>query len=351
MAFNKQPSLGAMLLHHLRSTTAKHHWDRDALDQIKSTLRNLNGCGQVDTMDDLACTLREWLDTIPEEDANRIEALLPRDNRHFLACLLPSLCLWARQQAWGAHVSIADSTETMLVLLYERRDTDMENIRTVQVATRVVRDVVSLGRSDDNIWALVGPWLLSNHMLWPITMGLWEKERHLFPVYLDAWMNLGEAAIQADARDTNTKSTPLIERWEAKIRHSMRVLNAQDEAALLTRLMRASLIPEKLRVCYSARASSWLNPVVQQTLDSLLPTNDTDRLAKLPWFTNNAEANRSVALAYAPTLAKLLDGLDPTSWSDASRHGALLKALENAQGMDLTAMPSLDERVLIHPNI
>ena len=71
----------------------------------------------------------------------------------------------------------------------------------------------------NDAWDLLVPWVLTSHRTrWPVVFGFWEKERHLFPLFLDLWMTTAEAVVLADAkRNANTLSTPLSDRWRNKI--------------------------------------------------------------------------------------------------------------------------------------
>ena len=94
-----------------------------------------------------------------------------------------------------------------------------------------------------------------------VVFGFWEKERHLFPLFLDLWMTTAEAVVLADAkRNANTLSTPLSDRWRNKIGNVFRVLNDTEDAQLVARILNASFSsPFKIKACLQARSSSWLD--------------------------------------------------------------------------------------------
>lgn len=177
MASAKQQPLGALVVHHLRATTSANDWDPQDLAHIQEFL--LYSEDSIDANRSASATaqaLRRWLDTIPEEAATRIDTMLPQEDAHFLACLIPPLCIWAQQNAWGQSMDVSTLTQHAIELLNENTGTPLDQIGATQAAARVLRDTVPLARSHDSAWNLVVPWvwvLSSHHLLWPSATGLW----------------------------------------------------------------------------------------------------------------------------------------------------------------------------------
>lgn len=354
MASAKQQSLGALLVHHLQATSSANDWDPTDLACIQQFLLAEDGSMDADqSAVDTAHALRRWLDTIPEDAADRIDTMLPQTEEHFLACLIPPLCVWAQQIPWGRSMDVSVLTHQAIDLLNEKRGTPLDQMGATQAAARVLRDTIPLARNHDTAWNLVGPWVLStHHLLWPIANGLWDMQRHLIGPFVEAWTATGEAALLVDAyRQKDTKSTPLVERWHNKMRSSMQLLNNQEEAIVLARTMTVAFSPAvKLSVCRLAGVQAWVDPVVQRTIATLLPVDDMGRLGKLPWFAGDGPANRRLAFAYAPATAALLDGLGQADvWEDARQYGSMLKALELAQTPPADAAQAIDGTVFDNP--
>lgn len=350
MASAKQQSLGALVVHHLRATSSANDWDPSDLGRLQDFLLHPeDGIDAADTVQ----ALRRWLDTIPEEAATRIDTMLPQVDAHFLACLIPPLCVWAQQSAWGQSIDVPPLTNQAIELLNENIGTPLDQIGATQAAARVLRDTVPLVRNHETAWDLVGPWVLStHHLLWPIAAGLWDKQRHLMGPFTESWVATGDAAMQVDAlRQKDTKSTPLVERWHNKLRSSMQLLNGDEQAAVVARTMTIAFSPAvKLSICRLAGPTTWTDPMVQRTISTLLPTNEMERLAKLPWFAGDAQANRSLAFAYAPATAALLDGLGQSDvWESARQHGAMIQALELSNTLPADGAQPIDGTIFDSP--
>lgn len=354
MASAKQQPLGALLVQHLQATSSANDWDPTDLACIQQFLLAKDGDIVADqNAADTAQALRRWLDTIPEDVANRIDTMLPQTEGHFLACLIPPLCVWAKQNAWGQAMDISTLTLHAIELLNEKTGTPLDQIGATQAAARVLRDTVPLARNHETAWSLAGSWVLStHHLLWPIANGLWDMQRHLIGSFVEAWTATGEAALLVDTyRQKDTKSTPLVERWHNKMRSSMQLLNSEEEAIVLARTMTIAFSPAvKLSVCRLAGVGAWVDPVVQPTIATLLPVDEMERLGKLPWFAGDGPANRRLAFAYAPATAALLDGLGQADvWEDARQYGSMLKALELAQEPPADTAQAIDGAVFDNP--
>lgn len=356
MASAKQQPLGALVVHHLRATTSANDWDPQDLAHIQEFL--LYSEDSIDANRSASATaqaLRRWLDTIPEEAATRIDTMLPQEDAHFLACLIPPLCIWAQQNAWGQSMDVSTLTQHAIELLNENTGTPLDQIGATQAAARVLRDTVPLARSHDSAWNLVVPWvwvLSSHHLLWPSATGLWDRQRHLMTPFTESWMATGEAAMLVDEhRQKDTKSIPLVERWYSKIRSSMQLLNSEEQTSVVARTMSVAFSSAvKLSVCRLAGSIVWVDPVVQRTIANLLPVDEMERLGKLPWFSGDGQANRRLAFAYAPSTAALLDGLgDANVWENARQYGAMLKALADANASRADAAHAIDGTVFDNP--
>ena len=135
--------------------------------------------------------------------------------------MIPPLCVWAKSTDWGRDIDLADATTFALELLNRASAPILQTpqMRATLVAARVLRDTMPLVRHSNDAWDLLVPWVLTSHRTrWPVVFGFWEKERHLFPLFLDLWMTTAEAVVLADAkRNANTLSTPLSDRWRNKI--------------------------------------------------------------------------------------------------------------------------------------
>ena len=332
MASPQQPSLSALVVHHLRATTGANDWDPEVLDCLQNVLRySTTFQDPQPDVHDTATALRRWLDTIPEDVAARIDTLLPQDEPYFLACLIPPLCVWALSTDWGKDINVADATALAIDLLNTKAGTDKNQINATQAAARVLRDTMPLVRSHDAAWNFVGPWVVSMHpLLWPVALGLWEKQRHLLPSFLESWTAIAEATALADAKRTpTTQSTPLFERAQNKILNTLAILNDAEEIRFAERILRSSIPNDlKLKLCYLVYPSGWLDSTVRHQLVKILPLEETARLPYLPWRSYHAQDNRKVTFAYTPGLALLLDNVSNARvWEDRRAWDEMITSL------------------------
>lgn len=233
------------MVHHLRATTGANNWNPEVLECLRYALLHTSQPHEQDCdVHQTANALRQWLDTIPEDAATRIDTVLPQESAYFLACLIPPLCVWAKSTDWGRDIDLADATTFALELLNRASAPILQTpqMRATLVAARVLRDTMPLVRHSNDAWDLLVPWVLTSHRTrWPVVFGFWEKERHLFPLFLDLWMTTAEAVVLADAkRNATALSTLLSDRWRNKIGNVFRVLNDTEDAQLVARILNAS---------------------------------------------------------------------------------------------------------------
>ena len=337
------------MVHHLRATTGANDWNPEVLECLRYALLHTSQPHEQDCdVHQTANALRQWLDTIPEDAATRIDTVLPQESAYFLACLIPPLCVWAKSTDWGRDIDLADATTFALELLNRASAPILQTpqMRATLVAARVLRDTMPLVRHSNDAWDLLVPWVLTSHRTrWPVVFGFWEKERHLFPLFLDLWMTTAEAVVLADAkRNANTLSTPLSDRWRNKIGNVFRVLNDTEDAQLVARILNASFSsPFKIKACLQARSSSWLDSDIHSQMVTMLPKDEMARLQHLPWIEHDAEANRKIAYAYAPESALLLDNIgDSRVWTQRTSWNEMVTALMHAKDTPMLALVPLD---------
>ena len=162
-------------------------------------------------------------------------------------------------------------------------------------------------------------------------------------------MAVAEAATLADTkRKPDTQSTPLLVRWQNKIRATLPILNDADEVRFVVRTLASSLNnQQKINIGHLARPSSWLDSTVQQLMLKILPSDETDRLPHLPWFQYDPSSNRGVRFFYAPRWTLLLDSVsDANVWEDQSAWNAMVAALTYTNDASLLVTNPIPGNVL-----
>lgn len=151
--------------------------------------------------------------------------------------------------------------------------------------------------------------------------------------------------------------TALSTNIQRSMRHAMINMNPPAQAEWLIGLLHSDMANNyKSRALSVAWPQAWLNPFVQEQALGLLPTDECERFAALPWEVDHrwknlvdppclppVELNQELLKQYCPNSQELVHGLASLDdWLNKSRIAGLIQAINAPQTRTQYALPDMD---------